>query len=363
MRNSKLLSSKEEDPWTMISPLGTPKRAKASKSYLDKGPSKEQVARRNFLKGRLFDSDANDDAKHEEEYFPLNDSEEFLKSPSNDLDKGIKKKKKKKSRLSHSLSPTPMLRKRAGLAKKRVEKSRSRSRSPHTEPRRRSIFVDDDEDLETYTSLNDSEEFHVTPQKNEASSRGRLKKIRMSRSLSPKQIGQRILGRSKSRKKDRNPSRSRSPSAELTRRSSFDVQSGGKKDRNSSRSRSPSLESTQRPSLGILSRGKSRQADGLADMRRSLMADKARLDSLRFDDTSSVDESSLLERAARRVIERRKKVDRSKTDNDGIERMQRALRKREELERKETKKAVDESSGIFSRGLKALEKVYDDLNG
>ena len=270
--------------------IGSPNKGKAQRSYLDKGLTKEQIARRNFLKGRLFD-DNDDGDDNFSGYGPLNDSEEFLKSPQADSDK---RGRKKNLRATKSLSPSPLIRKRLGSGKSKRREA-SRSRSPHTEPRRRSIFIDDDEAVESYTSLNDFEE--LRPNSEEETSRGRRKK-RMSMSLSPKQIGRKLLDqtRSRSRKKERENSRSRSPVPAKPRRSR---------------------------SFGVLSRRKTRSLDGLDVMRQSLMDDKAQLDKIEFENQSTTDEGTLLERAARRVVERRRKLNRARTDGDQMERMQR----------------------------------------
>ena len=97
-------------------------------------------------------------------------------------------------------------------------------------------------------------------------------------------------------------------------------------------------------------------------MRRSLIADKKQLDDLqcKFDqEDEPPDDETLMERVARRVAaNRRGKMQKSNTDGEKIEAMQVALKRRQEMERED-----DEGiGGIWAKGLKALEKVYDDLN-
>jgi hypothetical protein len=102
---------------------------------------------------------------------------------------------------------------------------------------------------------------------------------------------------------------------------------------------------------------------GFDGMRKSLLADKKQLDDLqhKFDQEGEPpDDETLMERVARRVAAKRrgKMIERSKTDGDDIAAMQMALKARQERERED-----DEGiGGIWAKGLKALEKVYDDIS-
>ena len=107
---------------------------------------------------------------------------------------------------------------------------------------------------------------------------------------------------------------------------------------------------------------KDKEPSALESMCRSLMADKKKLDDLRskYDyEDEPPDEETLLERVARRVAAKRKgKMERSKTDGEDIQAMHTALKRRQEKERED-----DEGiGGLWAKGLRALEKVYDDIS-
>ena len=109
----------------------------------------------------------------------------------------------------------------------------------------------------------------------------------------------------------------------------------------------------------------SEKSQGFADTRQSLLADKQQLDRLHLEDHENdapPDDETLLERVARRVAAKRHRktqLQRAKTDGEKLASMQEALRRRKEMEREDDEKI----GGIWAMGLKALEKVYDDING
>ncbi len=257
--------------------LLTPSRgSKPKRSYLDKGPTKEQVERRNLLKGKLAYGDDDEDD-------------------------------------SGPLSPP---------------------------------FQDD-------------EAIHGDLPLTEGSGRNsaRTARERSSMSLSPKSLGRRVLGRSRGERteqtsKRRPPERSKS-------------HTGGthhpKSTLEESRSMSPGA-LLKRSVFKLQGSSNSSKETGLDDMRKSLMDDKKQLDSLesKFQnlEDDAPDDETLLERVARRVAARRGKIQRTKTEGDDIQSMQLALKRRQEMERQDDQ----EIGGLWAMGLKALEKVYDDIN-
>lgn len=312
--------------------MTTPNRgSKPKRSYLEKGPTREQVERRNLLKGKLVFSDDEDD---DEDF-----SGPFSKSNGRDT------------------------------------KGREQEGVESTGPVRR---------ISSSTNNNDN-----------------VARKRMSLSLSPKNLGKRIIGRSRAERNDLAKSdvggytmrRERPIETNTTRlppQRSRSNMTGRERPIDTSTARQPPERSRSNVSgsqWSIKGEGRSlsprqllkrsiapkqkgnnnngrRDSVGLDDMRKSLMADKKHLDDLQSkfhsmdDDDESIDEETMLERVARRVAARRGKLQHTKTDGDELSSMQIALKRRQEMDRE-----GDEGiGGLWAMGLKALERVYDDIN-
>jgi hypothetical protein len=302
----------------MMSPK-SPKR-----SYLDKGPTKQQLARRNLLKSKLlFDDDDSSDG-----FAVLNDTAEGGIPSANE--EGPPRRGKMRQGVSRSLSPKTFGR----TLLRRGERSRDRS-GDQTE--------DQGKDLTK------------SPKPPRRRIRGTTGFNDISQSPNPKAAPRRSISTTgfddASRSpKPRPPQRSSSINPKLQQSRSTDDPGNAQKP---SHSLSPRR---------VIRRFVGETEPGLDGMRRSLIADKKQLDDLqcKFDqEDEPPDDETLMERVARRVAaNRRGKMQKSNTDGEKIEAMQVALKRRQEMERED-----DEGiGGIWAKGLKALEKVYDDLN-
>ena len=299
--------------------MTTPNRgSKPKRSYLEKGPTREQLERRNLLKGKLVFGDDDDD---EDDF-----SGPFSKTSGRDTrireGEGPSSSDNARKRMSLSLSPKNLRKRIIGksraerneLAKSDVGGSMTRrerptdtSTTPQLPERSRSNITRRERPTDTSPQ-------RQPPERSRSNvTGGRWSIIGEGRSLSPRQLLRRPIA---AKQKDNNTN-------------------NGKKE------------------------------SDLEDMRKSLMADKkdlvdlqSKFKSMDDDDDEPIDEETMLERVARRVAARRGQVQRTKTDGDDIVSMQRALKRRQEMER-----AGDEGiGGLWAMGLKALERVYDDIN-
>jgi hypothetical protein len=272
---------------------------KPKKSYLSKGPTKEQVERRNLLHGKLFGCDDGVDD-------PLAEDDDYLNNNNNDHNDRFKKVKK-----------------------------------------------------------------------------------RMSRSLSPKGLKKRVLGRS--RRRDNTTTKEGGDTATVAGRMRSLSLSPTKSTRKStSNNSSPAKKAPNRWSLSSKSR-RTKSADGMddmiADMRESLRQQQqqqqqqkqrnnhnttnGRLDNRKppggtLSENAKAEPSTMLERAAQRVLERRETLRKAnKSDGDELKILQEAHQRKaaaalEAVTTSTKSPAIGE--GIFSRGLQALEKMYDDIS-
>lgn len=317
--------------------MTTPNRgSKPKRSYLEKGPTREQLERRNLLKGKLVFGNDDDD---EDDF-----SGPFSKASGRDSiireEEGTSKNDNVRKRMSLSLSPKNFGKRIIG--KNRAERNELAKSDVGGYMMKRERPTDPS----------------ITPQAPERSRSNMTRRERPTDPSPKRQLPER--SRSNMTANDR-PLDSRQPperSRSNVTGSRWSILAEG---------RSLSPRQMLKRSVPIKKGNNTnnvKKESGLEDMRKSLMADKKALDDLESkfksidDDDEPIDEETMLERVARRVAARRGKMQRTKTDGDDIVSMQMALKRRQEMERED-----DEGiGGLWAMGLKALERVYDDIN-
>lgn len=320
----------------MAAVMRSPRGGKIKRSYLDKGPTKEQKDRRNFLKGKLGFDGLDDPSESLDE-----DSGDFM--PLAHLEGSPRRSMSTRQRLSRSLSPKNfgkrVLGERALLGGRR---ERPKKTVEPEEPQR--ILVRSKSNAAVHPNGRSRPE--------EAHSSAPKRRSKSNASAHPN-------GRPR-------PQESSSSAPKTRSKSNGSAPPNGRPRPEDSYSLSPA-----RTRLRVLS-GLSRSerapdldlpVEGFDNMRKSLMADKKHLDDLqsRYEtdsDTEPLDNETLLERVARRVAERRGKMARANTDGENLASMQDALRRRQEIDHDQD----EQIGGLWAMGLKALERVYDDLN-
>lgn len=310
--------------------MTTPNRgSKPKRSYLEKGPTREQLERRNLLKGKLIFG--NDDDEEEDFSGPFSK----VQVPGRDTvqegggeeptGQGSRNYSTTNARKRISLSLSPKNFGKRVIGRSRAERNELAKSDVGGYMMRRERPVD--------TSVT-----RQPPERSRSNVTGReLPSVEKSNSRQPPERSRSNV--SGSRWSIKGEGRSLSP-RQILRRSIM----------------------ATKPKANTNSISSGKKDTGLEDMRKSLMADKQQLDDLQSKfqsmDDESIDEETMLERVARRVAARRGKMQRTKTDGDELSSMQLALKRRQEMERED-----DEGiGGLWAMGLKALERVYDDIN-
>jgi hypothetical protein len=272
---------------------------KPKKSYLNKGPTKEQVERRNLLKGKLFGCD-NGDA--------LAEADEYL--------------------------------------------------------------------FEMATATRDNHNDNATRHdRSDDNSRFKVNK-RMSRSLSPKGLKNRVLGRARRRgstMKENGDTAAADRMRRMPRRNSNFTSTFTPTTNNNPVKKQPSRLLSRSWSFSYRN-SQTKSTNGLEDMCKSSTLQQQeqqngtnpdyRKPRARTLSADAMNESStILERAARRVVDRREKLRKAKADGDALELLQEAQQRRAALKAvTTTDKSSANSEWIFTRGLQALEKMYDEVS-
>jgi hypothetical protein len=292
---------------------------KPKRSYLDKGPTKEQVERRNLLHGKLFGSDDGDALAEDDAYlFEMatatrdNHNDTATRDDRNDDNSRFKVNK----RMSRSLSP-------AGLKNRVLGRVRRRGSTMK-------------EGGDTAPAAAPAAGMRRTPRRNSMFTSTPIPAPTTNNNPVKKPIT--LLG---------------------PRSWSFSYRS---------RQRTKSadgLEGTSRHT---------KSADGLEDLRKASTLhqqeqqngtgpDCPKLRARTLSENAMAEPSTMLERAARRVVERREKLRKAKADGDVLELLLEAKQKKAALEAvTNTDKSSANEEWIFTRGLQALEKMYDDVS-
>ena len=368
----------------MATSIKSPRGSRHKRSYLDKGPSKEQVERRNFLKGKLGFDDDDSYSGHPESHVNGDDKDDGeggylpLETRSERKERSFSARRS----LSRSLSPKSFglgvlgrrERPKRGNVAPDEPGTRSMSNVPalsHGRPREEMISLSPNPVRRRVKSGLSRSERTSTDEapvgvKTRSLSNASSMLNGMSReeiaSMSPKPVRRRVKsGLSRSER----TSADEAPVGMKTRSLSNASSMPNGMSREEIASLSPSrIRCRLKSGLSRSERTTRGQPDeGFDNMRQSLIADKKHLDNLQSQyehssDDEPVDDETLLERVARRVAARRGKMNRSKTDGEGIASMQEALRRRQEMDQEQD----EQIGGLWAMGLKALEKVYDDLN-
>ena len=350
--------------------MTTPNRgSKPKRSYLEKGPTREQLERRNLLKGKLLFGDDDDD----EDDFSGPFSGPFSKTSTDrdtriQEDEGLEPTRQAirtngndnaKKRMSLSLSPKNFG-KRLGVRSRAERNNNALTKS----------------DVGGYMTRRERPiDILVSPVR-QPPPRSRSNMSTKERPAVPSPMRQ-PPRRSRSNMTRKERPADASPTRQAPERSRSNTTGNRWSIMGEGRSLSPrqmlrrSVLVKQKANLNPTINNNNnntngKKESGLEDMRKSLMADKKQLDDLQSkfktmdddDDDGPIDDETMLERVARRVAERRGKLQRNKTDGDNIVSMQMALKRRQEMERE-----GDEGiGGLWAMGLKALERVYDDIN-